>query len=284
MKEKKIIMIILSVLILTISSPCFSQRPDEYIPEIKNIRDDIQIINLINSLDLDKEQIEFIISKAKEVKRLHNNTLNQIKYYATKMNGTYEKIKDEVGEGKLKLHRDVTKDFRENQEKIKKIMRDEHSQIENIASEIESKLESFQLIALDEYKPCIIPIVSNGHIGQSDSGIGISKVLERVKSIPAEKYNIRKYFVANHLLERIKKQVPPDLQLDERKIKSEILEAFDNIRGMDDVDFQLKKKSIAEELKDKILPERPSMSRKAKIKKFLLSENTIPILEERLTK
>jgi len=50
---------------------------------------------------------------------------------------------------------------------------------------------------------------------------------------------------------------------------------------MEDVDFQVKKKSIAEGLKTILLPER-EMPRKFKIRKFLLSENIMTILKERI--
>lgn len=270
--------------ILAFILPCSSFAQERELGELKEMRDDIQIINLLNGLNLRKEQMEFIIGKASQVQQIRSATLNEIASYETDALKAYGAIKQDVQSGRVTVEQEDAIKFNEIKHRMEDITKDTQQQVDKIADEVEVKLEEFQLIALDGYKPCIIPIMNKGRIGQSDADTGITKVLERVKASPGQIYSQRKDEFVSRILDRIKSKIPPQVTIDEANVSSEIMKTFEEVRNMDDVDFQVKKTAIAEELHNKILPEKFSLSRKDKIKKFLLTKNIIPILEERLDK
>jgi hypothetical protein len=108
------------------------------------------------------------------------------------------------------------------------------------------------------------------------------KILERVKAAGETKYTQRRDILVNRILERVKEKAPRGFTVEEPKARTEIVETFERIRNMDGIDFQIKKESIAQELRDKIFPKNIEISRKDKINRFLLSGNVINILQKRL--
>ncbi|MFH0790497.1 MAG: hypothetical protein V2A64_02595 [Candidatus Omnitrophota bacterium] len=270
----------LIVLILAFSLLGYAQKKD--LKEVEQLKDDIHIINLLNSLDLRKEQKEFIRQKAREAGDIRSGESDQISAYKAEALQAYTVIKQEVEAGRVTVDKDDSRKFHEVKEQVEDIVKNAQGQIDKIAGEVERQLEPFQIIALDGYKPCVIPIMTEGRIGQSGSASGIVKILERIQAVPELQYNLRKDMFVERLMERIKKKAPPRLQLDEEKIRACILKTFEDIRQMESDDFLLKKDSIAEELSEEILPAKNHLSRKEKIERFLLAENVIPILEKSL--
>ena len=274
--------ILVIIFMCILPSLIFAQEKE--LQEVEDIREDIIIINLLNSLDLRKEQMGFILEKAKEVQRIRSDALNETYAYKSEMLNAIGAIKQEVELGRVTVEKEEARYFINTKHRIKNIIRDTQINIDKIAQEVEAKLEPFQLIALEGYKPCIIPKMTNGRIGQADTAIGITKALERVKAAPESRYAQNKDKFIKQILDRIKAEVPLNLQIEEKNIEAEISNTFEIVRNMNDVDFQLKKTSLAEELSNKILPKKNLMSKIDKIEKFLLQENVIPILEQRLTK
>jgi hypothetical protein len=272
------------VIIFMCILPSLTFAQEKYLQEVEDVREDIVIINLLNSLDLRKEQMEFILVQAKKAQRIRSDALNKTYAYKSEMLNALGAIKQEVESGRVTVEKEEARDFINTKHQIKNIIKDTQINIDKIAQEVEAKLEPFQLIALEGYKPCIIPEMANGRIGQADTAIGITKALQRVKAVPESRYTQNKDRLIKQLLDRIKAEVPRNLPIEEKNIEAEISSTFERVRSMNDVDFQLQKTSIAKGLSNKILPEKKLMSKIDKIGKFLLQENIIPILEQRLAK
>lgn len=252
--------------------------------EVKELRDDIQIINLLNNLSLRPNQMELILQKAKEAKAIYDLTEEKIDSYKSEMTGSIAAIKEEVEEGKVIVEKESAAEFHRLKEEIEELIRRSHKKIEGIAAEVESNLEEFQLLALDGYQPCIIPIVTDGRVGQADSSKGVGRILEKVRYAPSVRYEQMKEELAQRIIEKVKHKLPPRIELDENQARVKILEVFEKVRSMEDAEFSVQKDKIAEELESKILPEKPQIERSEKIMKFLLADNVIPILEDRLSK
>lgn len=281
MDKFRLFLIFLIILIFSFTLVSFAQERD--LQAIKDIREDIQIINLLNSLDLKKGQMEFIVKKAHEAGGIKADAFNKVGAYKSQILEVGNTIKQEVALGRVTIEKtEAKKRFHEIQRSIGNITKEAKIKIEKKAQEIEEGLEEFQLAALDNYKPCIIPIATKGRIGQSDVSTGITGVLERVKLASESRYAQNKDKLINKLLDKIKAKAPRYFQIDEVKTRLQIIETFEKVRSMDDVDFQIKKTSIAEDLRNKLLPKESGLNRRDKIKRFLLTENAIYILEERL--
>ena len=280
MRQTKILLISVFFACLSIL-PSFGQG--EGLPEAKNMREEIQIINLFNNLDLRKEQVEFILNKARLVGQIRNSASSEISLYESEMLKAYSVIKEGVESGRVTVEKATAKDFQSIKHKIEGVKKEAQIKIDALAKEIEANLEDFQVLALENYRPCIIPIVSKNRIGQSDAATGIVKVLEKVKSAPESKYMYNEDKFAKRILDRIKEKSYADFKIEEQKIKAEIINTFQEVRGMDDIDFQIRKETIAGDLHSKIFPSKKPMTRIAKIKAFLLSKNVIPVLEKKLS-
>ena len=276
----KVSIALIATLVLGIASVSFSR--DEALLELFEKNEDIQIINLLNGLDLNTEQMRSILRKAEQVKTLEERSTDEIRLFSSRLNELTDNIKGKVGEGKVKLDKELSGEFVRLEYEMKRIKRQTYEKIDKLALAVEAELEEFQLYALDNYIPCIVPVITNGRIGQSGSDERNIKLLERIRKIPAFRYNIKKVELIDNLLVRIKERIPPTIELDESEARIKISNIFDKVRAMEDVEFGINKDSLAEEFKESILPARKQFTRKVKIRKFLLSENIIPILKERL--
>lgn len=247
--------------------------------ELSSLRDDIQIINLLNGLDLTKEQKDFIAAKALEVKDLRRAEADKFAAYKADALKAYGGIKSTVESGRVTVEQEDAKKFKEIKDKAESISKETQTKIDRISEEVEGNLKDFQIVALDDYKPCIIPRISQGRIGQAADNAPLLKILERVEAAPEGRYagGLRDRS-AERIVEEVKKKTPVETKVDEAAVKAEVLKTFAAVRSMDETDFLIKKESIAQELYEKIFPPTTPMTRKQKIKRFLLSENTIGIL------
>ncbi len=279
---KKFIIGIGITAILAFSCLVLAPAEEKNFQEVKDVQKDIQIINLLNNLDLRKEQIKFIIEKAREANDIREDALDKISACKSDMLDACSQIKQEVEAGKVIVGKEEKEAFSRMKHRMEYITKDAEVKIDRLAEEIEANLEQFQLMALDSYKPCIIPIMSKGRIGQSDASAGITKILEKVKSAPDLRYSRAEDKLVERLLEMAKNKAPGDYELNETKARQDILETFQEVRKMNEVDFQIQKSALAEELRNKVFPEKIALDRVEKIKRFLLSENVISVLEKRL--
>jgi hypothetical protein len=269
------------ILLLLFISPVF---PKEDTPEnTEQLRDDIQVINLLNNLSLRPNQMEFILQKAKEVSQIRRSATEKATFYKSEIADTYSAIKEEVEEGRVIVDQPNAQKFRRLKEEEERITREAYAQIDKIVPGVESSLEEFQLLALDGYKACIIPIVKNNRIGQAGTNQGIVRILEKVRGIPGEKFWSERGSLARTIIEKTKLKLPPGAKFDEAKAQDCIFRVFDEARKIEEVDFGLRKEALAEELESGILPATPGMERSNKIKKFLLSDSIIPILEKKIS-
>jgi hypothetical protein len=275
-----------NIILFSVFFSCLSILPgfgeEEGLGEAKSMKEQIQIINLINNLDLRKEQAEFILDKAKAADQIRNGALSEISNYESEMLKACSAIKEDVESGRVMVEDATARGFRSIKHKIEGVKKEARIKIDALAKGIEANLAEFQVIALDNYKPCIIPIVTKNRIGQSDAATGIIKVLEKVKRAPESKYAHNRDKLVKRISDKIRNNSYADFKIDEQEIKTEIINTFRKVRAMDNIDFQLQKEGIAEELHNRIFLPKEPMARTAKIRFFLLSKNVIPVLEKKL--
>lgn len=251
--------------------------------ETKEVQVQIQIINLLNNIELRDKQADFLLKKAREAKALRADAREKIASYKSKMRDALGKIREEVGDGKVVIQDDAQKTFKSMKGKIDETAGEAARGVDDIVSAVESNLEKYQLIALDDYKPCIIPRVAKGRIGQADTSANIVKLLEKVKDASDRRYAKVREKAADRIMEKIKRPLPGE-KINEAGIREKILDTFDKVRKMDAAEFMMKKGDIANGLVDGVLPKKKEMTRHEKIEKLLLADEVIPVLEERMKK
>ncbi len=247
----------------------------------RKLREDIQIINLLNGLELSRAQAAFIISKAREVQQLRDSAQQKVASAEAGLTDSYAAIKEQVQEGRVVIEKEDARHFHKIKTETEGALHQAQARVEEIAAEVEGYLKPYQLAALDAYRPCVIPIVSQGRIGQASSSDGICRLLERAQRMSSEAFQRRKNELAARAIGQLKNRRAVTGE-EEAVLRLKVLEAFEEVRRMDAADFALRKDALADKLAGELMPERHGLFRSQKIKAFLLSENVIPILEERL--
>jgi hypothetical protein len=257
------------------------ETPDD---RVKSIQEAIKNVNLLNSLNLKKEQLVSIIRYAQDIEKISKDTSAQfVRLYAKKLYRVEQKIRQQVENGRTVLDKDVAAEY----DKIKKLnvllFYRRNNKMRDGISAVEKLLEDFQLLALDAYIPCVVPIVQDGFIGGVGKAISFTDFLRHGRKIPEKNYEILREKLISLEIENWKSLLLSCKELyDESIAREEMLKSLEQVRKLDDVDFKLQVDKIAEELAQKIVLEEPEISRQVKIQRFLLSGQSIPILKKRL--
>ncbi len=151
-----------------------------------------------------------------------------------------------------------------------------------LAVEVKDCLDGGQLYIIDTYKPCLIPPPGPGRIGQAEKNEGAEKMLAKVRALPLLKYERQKKDLAGKIIEQIRKKMPAGFIIDEEKETTRIMVFFDEARKMDDVSFNLHKEELVAAFKSVYVVPKLPLDITVKIDKFLLAENIIPLLKQRL--
>lgn len=256
--------------------------PREKSEKTEELRREIRVLNLMNGLDLTLEQMEIILASAKEYQRLMAQLEHMLSNSQDEMEEVLEEIRSYLRENEdipsrtaQKYHR-LDRENREERLKIQEKMKE-------IAREVEGSLEPHQLYQLREFVPCIIPPQGEKRIGQAKDYKGLTRGLERVRRIPSSVYYQRKEEIVSRTLEGLKLHAPPFSDWDDEEMKKHIETVYEDVRNLEDVEFEIQKERLAEKLISPFRPDIPSGNSLRKIAGFLLSEEVIAVLEDRLS-
>jgi hypothetical protein len=272
--------------------PGFSQSPspeklkntdDVRDPQTRALEEEIILINFLNSLNLRKEQLEFIIRQASEIEETRREVYAEFSRFAGDMRRVERKIKQQVESGKLVVAEQDLVQYRKLNKKSHLLFYRLNDKIKEAIKAVEGKLEDFQLIALDKYFPAIIPMLEGRFIGGNDLSLCLGQILSFSRKIPEKDYEKQKKDFVDKWTALISADLSPNKKLGEKElVKKEFLKSMEKARMMDDVDFSLHMRDLAVDLGPKVTLEVPGKSRQEKIQKFLLSKQSIPVLQKRL--
>lgn len=249
--------------------------------EIMQLQQEIKIINLLNGLELSEFQMVFIQDKVKEAEKIKNEFYQEIAINA----GDYTDALSQLKEHNL-TNTDVSAKLGHNihtlNTKARLSKAHYHESLDRISQDIAAILEGHQLYQLEHYIPCLIPPPGETKIGQSEIPTGIIKQLQRLREIPDWFYDMKKNDIVEKTLQKLKLHRNRHSEFSEDEEKAKILDFFDQIRSIPDIEFALNKQKYAEELKAMSRPAMPGIAPSAKIENFLLDPLIVPILDEML--
>jgi len=253
------------------------------VSEIASLRREIQLLNLINGLELSTEQMRFIIEKAEEANQLRKEMKSKAEEKAGEIVEALEELKSALMEGD-NISPQIRKRVHDAQGKERKLKEEYDEKIERLAVEIEGILEGHQIYALERFVPCIIPPPGGPLIGQAEGSTHAEECLARLREMPSWKFEKEKEKIAQKAVEYLKRHLHRGsvVILDEEEEKRRVLSIFEEARDMSDVEFELEKARLVEELRSKYEIPRPHVDVRAKIANFLLDSKIIPLLEEKL--
>lgn len=257
--------------------------PDIRDQQTRLLEEEIIVINLLNNLDLSKEQLEFIIRQAREIEETHRQVYAEFSRYSGQMRDIEGKIKLQVEAKRIYPDKELVEACIQKIRLSNELFFRLNGRIKEGIRAVEKNLKDFQLVALDKYIPCIIPIVTDSFIGGVDGAMYLAPILTSARLIPNGGYANEKGVYVAAKIEELKNNMPTCKKLYPDDIAREaIAKAIDQARQMDDLEFKLKLNELAEDLNRKIILDEPELTRQERIQKYLLSRKSIPVLEKRL--
>lgn len=256
-------------------------KDNQVIESIKKIQDEIRLLNLINGLELNNDQIVFIIEQAQKAQEVREE-------FEKELNGHYRICFDVLGrlrENRIKdneIDETLRNEVAKVVERLQECKQTMFEKLNDISENVKKYLDSHQLYKIEKYVPCLIPPPGEAKIGQNEEAVGLGKMLEKIRGIPDKIYEKRKSEIAERAVKRMKEHLPRGYIIDEEKEKREVLSILDKVRSLSDVDFELQKAELASKLKNKGVPPKLPIDVCAKIEEFLLNPLIIPLLKEKL--
>ena len=274
--------LLLVVLLLPLASGCQSVQPaSAQVPvDTANLNREVQLLNLINGLELTPDQMRFIVEKAQEAQEKREEL--QAGADIEEMTTVLEEFRAILMAGE-NVPPDLVQRFHEVKGQLYTAEDDYKVELTRLAGEVEKALEEHQLYALEQYVPCTVPPEGELRVGQARGTGGGEAALERLRALPAEQFKRHEDKIARRILERIRKRLHGAvLILDEQAELERIEGLIEEARALSDVEFELQKGDLVEELLAPYKAAHPQRNRTALIARHLLDPAIIPLLEEKL--
>ncbi len=244
-------------------------------------RTDIQLLNLVNSLYLTNPQMQLILERAKMARimsRLYDLRSEEL---LQALNPQLLKLKDTLAAGQ-EVPAELKEAVNKTKQEFETVKGNYEKQRLKLAAEVKEVLDGGQLYIIDNYQPCLAPPPGPGLIGQAKKIAGAEKMLAKVRALPQAKYDRRKKRLAGQIIGQARKKMPAGFIIDEEKETTRIIAFFEEARKMDEVSFNLHREELLTAFKSAyVIPKLP-IDITVKIDKFLLDENIIPLLKQRL--
>ncbi len=269
---------------------------------VAELQEDISTINLLNGLNLSRDQEKQILQLAQEARQIRERaTINSASLMEAlrQAETAYATLKEEIEKGAPARGQIPTQAAQINHH-LKELQDQSNRQMSTEFNALEGKLRGVltaeQLQVVEDFSPCLIPPVdlrSPVRAGQAASNQGTVNLLRRLRAIPEDRWQARRQMIAQKIVNNINENHYRMTDAEKTAAGAHLLAVLDQARQMSDMDFELAKEKLAEQIapQEKIkdlraeiearLPHvrRPQMSR---LGRSLLSDNIIPILEQRL--
>jgi len=271
------------LLILSLSLNCLAEDLEK---KQRELRTQITLYNLVNGLYLTNGQTEFILGKAKELDALRERLEERKKSNAPTLTQALLDLREEVKHEVPQIPENLAKRIHQGNNLLLRLRKEYIDALGEATEQVKSTLSDNQIYLIKSFKPCLIPPKGPARIGQLSSQGGPTRLLERIRGMPAIRYESKKYEIADRIIERLSVRSPrlSTEQLSEAKI--ELLRTMDDVRKLSDVEFALQKEDMAYEIKNAVLRDKHKESEidvDKRIARFLLSPQIIPVLEEGLS-
>jgi hypothetical protein len=279
-ENKNFALRVLSIfLMLTFLTGLGLSQPREQLPAFE-LRATISLINLLNGLELSSAQTILLLAKAQEAKELEDRWRAETQRHRAEMESVLSEIKSYVGQ-KKELPQELVLSFRRVDDELKSVRALVEKSKRELAGEVKASLESRQIYQFERFVPCIIPPKGEPRAGQAEDSSGLVKRLERLRSLPDRPYRFRREEICRAALAGFQNRFP-QAGFDEEASLEGIGRVFDRSRSLSTAEFELQKNTLAEELVSLFKPEFRFGDIIKKIESFLLNEEIIPLLRERL--
>lgn len=264
----------------------FNDRASAFSTETEiseTMRRQIMVLNLVNGLDLTSDQMEMILSYAKESEALRRQFQSTLLLSQSKLESTLEEIRAYLRE-KKEIPSSTKQEYHRLADEIKSTRLKMDEGVRSMALNIKERLKPHQVYQLEQFVPCIIPPKGELRIGQVDNHKSLAMKMERIRGLPSRVYERRKSWILSQTLRGLKLHAPRGTSIDEGEMRDHIQQIFDEARSLEDTEFEVQKEDLAQRLIFPIKRPETKNSLLRKIEGFLLCAEIIPILDERIVR
>lgn len=254
MKLRNAILVVWISILACAITPLYSKPADNpektsAIQEARKIKEEISLLNLLNGLYLSQDQLEKLVplaEKASAIKqRYAEEFCGQSKDYFSDLCSLRDALYTTTGPTK-EQNRQATNAYRKYAKAPQAQIAEEIGKLEEEAISI---FGNSQLAVIKDFKPCLIPpknLRDPIAVGQASSTDKEEKILDIIRRMPEELYQMNKQDIADRVIKQTEKEkgkMPDDIRKD---MVSTYIRKMDEVRAKNAVDFDLKKKETAE--------------------------------------
>ncbi|MBI4025666.1 MAG: hypothetical protein HY360_11850 [Verrucomicrobia bacterium] len=274
------------------------------IRHVAELQADINLLNLLNGINFSAEQMTQLMTLAEKAGQMRGEktgakrgpkpeTVARAKELLTAAVACAEQ-NQEIPAKLLKDMRDLKSAFAGGNAPPSGARKDADG-IQTAAREVAGLLQDNQRKTLIDYNPCLIPpknLKDPVRVGQAQDANRQVKALERVRSVPAEKFAKNKEMILDHVLDGAEEHGGAFTMEERAAHRQRLATMMDEARALSDVDFELQKEDLAAQLMrlDKSETLKAELAKlvgddemlKNKIIAHLLHPRMPPLLETRL--
>jgi hypothetical protein len=271
--------------------------------EIRELRADINLLNLYNGLNLTMEQVKVILREARSLARESKGgtevSAREEKKLLEKERAMLADLKENLYEGDDVSHslRSRYDNFMRNQwaDKTRHLDRKYLEKVHASAAAVHAALTDAQLEVLRTYQPCLIPprdLRDPVRVGQAADHTRTVSILERIRELPDFVYAENRDHIVAVLVKAAEKHAGKMSDQDRAAYADKVGAIIDRARAMNETEFLFNRQAMAAEVEpedriESIKAELAGMGLQAaemqgKITRFFLTPRAVPIMEKRL--
>lgn len=267
--------------------------------ELRDLRDDINLLNLLNGLYLTQEQVTRLLEVARQA-----NTLRGIgeegfeAQEAAQWVAALEQARRALWEGQKvsptprRSLQQVLNPIPPGRPRSPQVV---EALLRPLVAEVEGFLSEAQRRVIEDYAPCLIPprnLRDPVRVGQATDHEAAVGALRGLRAIPSLQYELQRGVWAEQTLQELERHGGAYPASERQRVKEALLAFADRVRSLPEVEFELSKEELAREFEGfnrqhqvKEAMKRLSNSSEVvrrKIQANLLHPRIVPLLEARL--
>lgn len=285
-------LVLVALAALALASPAAAERlmldpADPLNQEVRALHDDISLANLINGLSLTGEQLDALAVLATEADRLRGRYQHEAVPVLAEMDRSFAALRAEVTETGEPTA-EVRHAAGQAENAFLELRAEFQRELAGLEGQVRVVLDDGQVRIAEEFEPCLFPPESLGsplRVGQSGASTHLMQMLDELRTVPDNTYARRKVRVVDGALEKIDVHRGPLTPGAEAEARAALEGLVEEVRGVDDLDWQVEGPLLAERFHDVVAPRPPAphphdpaRAQLTRVGKYFLAPGAVEVL------
>jgi len=266
---------------------------------VRQLHQDISLINLLNGLHLTRDQMTQLLALALEAQKTREQVFRQYRANLLEAETAFTALRQEIQQG-APARGEVPAQAARINHRLKELREQQVPQVAQTMQSLEGRVKQVltpeQVQVVQNFTPCLIPpadLRDPVRAGQAAPQEGLVKRLRQLRNLPEDKWQAYRDQIVERAVDKISQKVKPLTEAQRQEEKARLVALAERLRQMPEVDFEMAKDKLMEELAPKArIKERKAelearaphlaQARVSPLARYFLNHRIIPILEERL--